>query len=319
MQKNIKIGCGIAAGLGCLCSIITVILLVALAWLLYIPLYSSRDTNQTNSSEVIGPNGVSQGFAIDPNTTAQDNDYSYQIGAYLRQVQQFPDQPRFKVNLDYTKMAPLTNPSATGSLWVGTVLDNNYFIQVGMMTSNQTDSDGSMQWNFFWEMWDDQNTYVAGLMKPMSSYGWNTNASNTFMMMCTNPSTGEWEFKVNDKVVGQTFTKSCALSEGDTYLFWELTTPQAHSESTTNNQLPTFGPFKLHDFEYWDGTTWLDVPSARLAYSYGPVSTSTQYDQVDVCPPYGAGADDLHDFIVGSTLDCELAGSLLWQSASTAE
>jgi len=304
MEKNTKIGCGIIAGLGCLFVVVIAVLGMMAAGIV---LYSSAAPDH-QGKEVIGADGVSQGFVIDPNDTIQSNDYAYQIGAYIRDTGRAPQAPGFSVAIDYSKIAPLARASDTGSLWLGSVLQNNYFIQVGMMTSDQRDSDGSMKWNYFWEMWDDQNRYIAGLMQPMSTFHWNVNSSNTFSMTCTDPTTGEWQFSVNDQVVGKTYTQSCATLMRRTYLFWELTTP-----TTDKSQLPEFGPFTFHNFQFWDGYNWVGVPQVELSYSYGPVSTTTSFDQASVCPPYGAATSMDRVFQVGSTLSCVSAGTRLWQ------
>lgn len=311
MQQDTKIGCALFSGIGCLVMLAFIALAMIGAWFVT---YTSIELGHRlpgmdhEQTEVIGNDGISQGFVIDPNSVSQSTDYAYQIGAYVRGVDSKTAEPAFRAAIDYSHIEPFKNADDVGSLWVGSALKNDYFIQLGMMTSQNKDDDGSMQWNYFWEMWDDQDRYVAGLMQPMSDFGWNQNASNTFALTCTDPATGEWQFTVNDQVVGKTYTKSCAVSIRNTYLFWELTTP-----TTEPNQLPVFGSFTFHDFTFWDGYNWLAVPQTELSYSHGPVSTSTSFNQAAVCPPYGAATSvDARLFQVGSGLDCLPAGTQLW-------
>lgn len=269
-------------------------------------LYTNVDTGE--NGELIAEDGTSLGFEADP---IDPDLYAYQIGAYSSQHFTDTDWPGLQVTLDYPKAPPMTNADDVGSLWVGAVLDNNYFIQVGMMSSTESDADGNMEWTYFWQMWDDQDNYKYGLQEAMSNYDWDQNAANTFTMTCQDPDKGEWEFWVNEEVVGKVSTGSCDMDIYNGQVFWELTTPTA---ATNKDALPEFGPFTLGEFEYWDGYDWQPIQSSDLSYSYGRIIDGTATDQASVCPPYGVKAmPGKEAFQVGSTLACLENGAVLWE------
>ncbi len=263
-------------------------------------------TPTSGEGEVIDDDGVSLGFEAEPISADL---YAYQVGAYSGQRFSDTGWPALRITLDYPEVPPLTDADDIGSLWVGVVLDNDYFIQVGMMSSTEADTQGNMRWNYFWQMWDDQDNYKYGLQEPMENYGWEANDTNQFTLTCQDPETGTWEFWVNDTVVGRTDTESCALDIYNSQVFWEMTTPK-----TANADLPTFGPFTFSDFEYWDGYDWQSVQSATLSYGYGQILAGTDKDQASVCPPYGAVSDSANKtFQAGTNLPCSAIDSVLWE------
>lgn len=266
------------------------------------------DLTELDSGELVDADGNSYGFAIEDGFVTDDL-YAYQIGAYANDDINIPEFAAYQFTMDYPHIKPLPDDD-TGSLWVGAVLDNNYFIQIGMMTTTETDADGNMVWSYFWEMWDDQDNYLYGLQDNMSYYGWDQNDSNVFNMSCVDPDTGTWEFWVNDTMVGQTNTGSCATHVTNSYIFYEMTT-----NKTDQATLPEFGPFTIGNFEYWDGYDWYPVEQGVLSYSYGRIVDGTVVDQDSVCPPYGATKlDDTpeRDFRVGSQVECLEYGAQLW-------
>lgn len=266
------------------------------------------DLEELETGELVDSEGNSYGFAIEEGFVADDL-YAYQIGAYAEDDVVIPEWAAFQFTSAYPKTRPLPE-NDSGSLWVGAVLDNDYFIQIGMMSTTRVDADGNMVWSYFWEMWDDQDNYLYGLQDDMTYYGWDQNATNIFNMSCVDPEQGTWEFWVNDTMVGRTNTGSCATQVTNSYVFWEMTTTK-----TDKALLPEFGPFTVGSFEYWDGYDWYPVEHATLSYSFGQVVNGTQVDQANVCPPYGAMAlDDTpeKDFRVGSTLSCLEQATQLW-------
>ncbi|MBI2415871.1 MAG: hypothetical protein HYV33_04395 [Candidatus Kerfeldbacteria bacterium] len=319
-----KLGCAIFAGCGCLALIALVVAAIG-GWYFYNQSQTSNldnmdgwdqfledDTATVDSNEQFDVDGTSRGFAIADGFVSDDL-YAYQIGAYADVKQMDTDWPALRFTLDYpTGVPPMASANDSGSLWTGVVLDNNYFIQLGMISSDQADADGSMQWNYFWEMWDDHDNYVYGLQVPMSDTGWNTNPANTFTLTCQDPTTGDWEFWVNDEVVGRTNTGDCALQLRNVHLFWELTTT-----TIDTSQLPTFGPFTLRDLEFWDGFAWAPIKRATLSYSYGRIVDGTSVDQNSVCPPYGAElyTGETAGFRAGSGLNCLPQDTTLWSGA----
>lgn len=266
-------------------------------------LYNNADTTETG--ELVAEDGTSLGFAADP---IDPSLFAYQIGAYSNQHFSDTKWPGLQVTLDYPKVEPMHDAEDVGSLWIGAVLDNDYFIQIGMMSSTEVDAEGHMRWNYFWQMWDDQNNYKYGLQEPMDAYDWDKNLANTFTMTCQNPEEGEWEFWVNDEVVGKVSTGNCAMDIYNSQIFWELTTPR-----TDKATLPQFGPFTLGQFEYWDSYDWQPVQSGELSYSYGRILDGTVNDQASVCPPYGAEPAGKHSFQAGSSVICAADGSVVWE------
>lgn len=264
------------------------------------------NSTTAGNGEVIAADGTSLGFKADP---ISPDLYAYQVGAYSSQHFSDTDWPALRLTLDYPQVEPMTDANDVGSLWVGAILDNNYFIQIGMMSSTATAADGHMAWNYFWQMWDDQDHYLYGLEEPMSTYDWDQNATNTFTMTCQDPATGTWEFWVNDEVVGKTSTGQCDFDVYNGHVFWELTTSK-----TNQADLPTFGPFTLGKFQYWDGYDWKPVQSATTSYGYGRIIDGTTNDVGGVCPPYGIQAGpDKRSFQAGSTLTCLENGAVLWE------
>lgn len=298
--KRIGMGCSVAAGCGCL-SIIALAVISGLGAVLYL---STRpvDTHNLNS------NGASLGFPITPDFVSPDL-YTYQVGAFAAPNVLLP-QPAFQVNLTYPQLKPGTfSAGDTGSFWLGAILDNDYFVQVGMISTQQFDVDGSLQWDYFWEMWDDQNVYRYGLEAPMSNYQWNERRDNTFTLRCIDPATGKWEFSVNDVVVGTTNTTNCATDLRNANVFWEITT-----QNNSSAHLPTVGPFQMTKFRYADdGVTLQPVLRATASYSYGRIVDGAEVDQANVCPPYGAAPLlAVRGAQFGSGLDCLEQGSFLW-------
>lgn len=338
-EKKSKTGCYIFGGLGCLWLFIVVALAAIglgyyfyqeyqddLYWNAY---YNSDDSNYnynwdanlntnidttnsdtfddstvTESGELIAADGTSLGFAADP---IDPDLYAYQAGAYSSQHYTGTDWSAVRITLDYPKVLPMSDPNDDGSLWVGLVLDNDYFVQIGMNSSTETDSNGNMQWDYFWQMWDDQDNYKYGLQEPLENYGWHDGEPNTFTITCQDPETGEWEFWVNDTTVGKTNTGSCAMDVYNAHIFWELTT-----KKTDKADLPTFGPFTISNFEYWDGYDWQPVTGVTASYGYGRVEDGTTSNQALVCPPYGVEAGPKKSIKVGSTVGCSEANQPLW-------
>ncbi|EKD76481.1 MAG: hypothetical protein ACD_43C00095G0002 [uncultured bacterium] len=262
------------------------------------------NTTVSDSGEIIGDDGVSLGFAADP---IDPDLYAYQAGAYANQHFSDTKWSAVRITLDYSKVAPMADDNDSGSLWVGVTLDNDYFIQIGMNSSTKTDSNGNMRWNYFWQMWDDKDNYKYGLQEPLENYDWHENASNTFTLTCQDPDTGEWEFWVNGTVMGKTNTGSCAMDVNNSHIFWELTT-----DKTEQAELPTFGPFTISNYEYWDGYDWQPVTSAITSYGYGKVIDGTESNQTAVCPPYGIEAGPKKTLILGSTVSCLPDNQEIW-------
>ncbi|MDP3970986.1 MAG: hypothetical protein Q8P90_04810 [bacterium] len=267
--------------------------------------YDSVDA--LDNGELVDEDGSSLGFSIDENVVTDDL-YAYQVGAYADVDSSDTEWPAVRFTVDELENTPPLSEGNDGSLWVGALLDNDYFIQIGLMAMDDSDGDGNAEWGYFWEMWDDQDNYLYGLQEPLVSNDWDTSESNSFSMTCQDPVEGEWEFWVNDVVVGKTYTGSCDLALRNSYIFWELTTNEPGKDN-----LPEFGPFTIGGFEFWDGYTWAPITSAYLSYSYGLVKDGTLIDKESVCPPYGAEAIDGKDsFKVGSDLECLELYSDLW-------
>jgi len=82
---------------------------------------------------------------------------------------------------------------------------------------------------------------------------------------------------------------------------------------TAKAELPSFGPFTLGQFEYWDGYDWLPVEKTVLSYSYGRIVDGTKVDQDSVCPPYGAELVTGEAVRFGSGLTCLPNDTVLWE------
>lgn len=268
--------------------------------------YSTLET--TEDGEVIGNDGTSYGFEIGDDFVDEDL-YAYQAGAYADMDGPNTDWSALRVTIDNPKTTLPLNEAHTGSLWVGAILDNNYFIQIGMMSSGGANVEGKMDWSYFWEMWDDNDVYKYGLREPLANYAWDENDSNTFTMTCQDPETGKWEFWINDVTVGTTYTENCDLDLRNSYIFWEMT-----STEQDGSKIPAFGPFTLYDFEYWDGYTWQPIEQTYASYSAGKVVDGTSIDQAAVCPPFGiAPLEDKDGIIAGSTVPCTEYNTTLWK------
>lgn len=296
-------GCLLLAGFGCLGLLAIFGLLIAGIILALVA--------STSTAEPINYNynyNTNQNYGIENIQPLSATAQAYQIVAYPEFSYSTWTYPSIQAKLPYAKTTPLTDGDY-GHLWVGAKLDNGYFIQVGMASSNTVDAEGNMEWNYFWEVWNDQNEYIYGYQDAMAEEGWDANADNTFSLTCQNPDAGTWEFWVNEQVVGTTTTGDCAVNLHNASVTWELVT-----EQTPGGTLPTFGPFQLGQMQYWDGYNWLDVPGATLTYGYGYIKNGTARDQASVCPPYGvtAAAKGSSLFSAGSGLTCLEQGAQLW-------
>lgn len=269
--------------------------------------YNTNNTN-TTSEQILDVDGTSLGFKIQDGFVTDDL-YAYQVGAFAQESDATDiEWPAFRFTVDFPEdTLPMGSEADTGSLWVGSELDNGYFVQVGMMSSTEAEADGTMSWNYFWEMWDDQDVYQFGLQDDLASYI-TDGADPVFTLTCQDPATGEWEFWVNDTTVGKTYTGSCDTSLESSYVFWEMTT-----DKTDKAALPTFGPFTVKNFEYWDGYEWGPVEHTNASYSYGRIVDGTTRDQASVCPPYGAESIPNEKGIrFGSGVGCAQIDTQLW-------
>lgn len=267
--------------------------------------YDDLDYDYDDVIEDTTDDTVNEGIAI---TDALPEDaYAYQVIAYPTDTFSSAEYPAVQATIENVAVQPLQNPDDSVFIWVGATLDNDYFIQVGMSSSQTVDDVGNMVWNYFWEMWDDQGNYLYGYQELLSAYGWDKNTENKFTITCQDPATGQWEFWVNDEVVGTTNTESCALDVVNTSLVWELVTEKPAGDA----DLPTFTPTRLHAMQYWDGYDWIDVTAATLTYGYGLVNIGTESDPASVCPPYGAAALS-KGFKAGSDLECLPGDAELW-------
>lgn len=321
--KKSNWGCIIIGGLGCLWLLVMAALVVGVIiyfvtadqekatdyddWFETVDDYTNTndtidydDTTNTNTDE-------NRGFAItDP---LSEVDAAYQVIAYPTTSYTDSEYPGVQATIENIDVPPLSNLDDSVFVWVGATLLNGYFIQVGMSSSQTTDDSGNMEWNYFWEMWDDQDNYLYGYQEPMSVYGWDNNKENTFTITCQDPASGEWEFWVNEQVVGTTNTGSCDMDVADTSLVWELTTAALPGDAA----LPEFTATDLTNMEYWDGYDWVPVDGATLTYGYGLIKDGTEVDPASVCPPYGVTLLS-NGFSVGSGLECLSDGVELWSS-----
>lgn len=266
----------------------------------------NEELTPDENGQLFDSDGVSHGFEID--STNSSDLYAYQVGAFADMDGPNTEWPSFRFTLDLPDdVAPMTDEADTGSLWVGTSLDNGYFIQVGAMSTNYADENGNMDWNYFWEVWDDQDNYLYGLQDDLSLY--ETENDPSFTLTCQDPATGDWEFWVNDEIVGKANTGDCSTTLRNAYVFWEMTT-----DKTSKEALPGFGPYTFKNFEYWDGYDWQPVEKTYVSYSYGSVAEGTQRDQDNVCQPYGAEAvagERAARF--GSGLGCMPMDTVIWE------
>lgn len=319
--KKSNWGCYLIGGLGCLWIVVMIGLLVG-AIVYFVYKEESDITEVDDWFETVNTNlDTNLNINLDTNTNSDsdtnygiaitdplsDIDAAYQVIAYPTTTYIDSEYPGIQATIENVDVPPLTNADDSVFIWVGATLLNDYFIQVGMSSSDTVDENGNMQWNYFWEMWDDQDNYLYGFQDPLSTYGWDNNKENTFTISCQDPATGEWEFWINDEVVGTTNTGSCAMDVADTSLVWELTSPTKPGDET----LPKFLPTNLTDMQYWDGYDWVDVESATLTYGYGLIKEGTEIDPASVCPPYGVELL-ANGFSVGSDLECLPDGAELW-------
>ncbi len=267
--------------------------------------YEYDDTYYDDVVEDTTDADVNEGIAItDP---LPDDTYAYQVVAYPTDSFTAAEYPAVQATIENIDMQPLQNPGDNEFVWIGATLENGYFVQVGILSSQTVDDEGNMEWSYFWEMWDDEDNYLYGYSEPLSTNGWDENTENVFTISCQDPTTGQWEFWVNDVVVGTTNTESCDLDVSNTSLVWELVTTTPAGDAA----LPTITPIRLHTMQYWDGYDWIDVAEATLTYGYGLVSVGTESDPASVCPPYGAEALK-KGFKAGSGLECLPSAAALW-------
>ncbi len=268
--------------------------------------YTNLNDNYNYNTNYNNDNSSNTGFqnTAELSATAQ----AYQLVAYPGLSYNSWSYPSIQATIPYAKTRTLSDGDY-GHLWVGAKLDNGYFIQVGMASSDAVDADGNMIWDYFWEVWNDQNEYIYGYQSAMTENAWDQNAENTFSITCQDPDSGTWEFWVNQLTVGTTTTGDCGMDLTNASLTWELVT-----DKTPGQALPKFGPFQLGPMEYWDGYDWLAVPDATLTYGYGYIKDGTVVDQASVCPPYGATAAAAGQsvFSAGATLSCLSQGAQLW-------
>lgn len=262
----------------------------------------------TTTEQLLDDDGTSLGFKINDGFVTNDL-FAYQVGAYAQGTEVADNEwPGYRFTVDFPEdMLPMDDEADTGSIWVGSDLDNGDFVQVGMMSSTEAEADGTMSWNYFWEMWNDQDVYQYGLQDDLAPY-LNSDTDPVFTLTCQDPATGEWQFWINDVTVGKTYTGSCDTKLENSYVFWELTT-----NKTDKTTLPNFGPLTLKNFEYWDGYAWTPVEHAKTSYSYGRIVDGTVLDQASVCPPYGVMsnvAEKTAQF--GSGVGCTAIDARLW-------
>ncbi len=317
MEKKDRKGLWIFGGLGCLWLVGTFFLAaIAIGYYIYNesqqPSYYYDDYydysyNDNANAPLTDTDGASLGFEIQDGFVSDDL-YAYQVGAYVNMEDPATDWPAYRFTVDLQDVPLMLDEADTGSLWVGTILDNDYFVQVGMMSSIDADADGNMAWNYFWEMWDDQDVYRYGLQNDLAPYL--TEEDPTFTLTCQDPDAGEWQFWVNDELVGKTYTDgSCSNTITSSFIFWEMTT----DKPSDGLEIPEFGPYTLKNFEYWDGYDWLPVESATASYSYGRVVDGTVRDQASVCPPYGLQpVEGERAMRVGFGIECLEQDATIW-------
>lgn len=297
-------GCLLISVLGCFGILVVIGMLATL--IVYFGIRQSKDDSYRYNYNA----NLNNNYNGNNQVTNQDfgDQRAYQIVAYPGNSYAEWSYPSIQTTIPYAKTAPLPTGDH-GYLWVGATLSNGYFVQVGMSTSERVDADGNMIWNYFWQVWDNNNTYLYGYEDYMTESDWDLNADNTFTLTCQNPDTGTWEFWVNQKTIGTASTGSCNMDLKNASVAWEVVTTK-----TPQDTLPTFGPFQIGTMEYWDGYSWLNVTNARLTYGYGLINEGTIADATSVCPPYGVAAaeDNSGFFTAGSTLSCLSPGELLW-------
>ena len=313
-------GCVLAGGVGCLILVLFVFALFLIGGIVAYFTMVSHDTvvprpiNNNYNTNYSG--NYNYDYNSNVNTSEIENltdpmeQYSdlnaYQVYAYPTSHIALTSYPSIRATIEHQEMSPLVEGDH-GFLWVGAILDNGYFIQVGLITSQYLNENGTMQWDYFWEMWDDQGVYQEGEQASLDYQQWDENETNQFTLTCQDPNTGTWEFWVNGTTIGTVTTGDCNTNLDNVSLTWEVVT-----NKTPVDALPVFGPFKLNNLQYWDGEkNWYDVEEAGIGYGYGAVSEGTIQDQASVCPPYGAESLK-KGFLAGSTLSCLTSGELLW-------
>jgi hypothetical protein len=182
------------------------------------------------------------------------------------------------------------------SYWVGSILNNGAFVQVGyyngLTTTNQY---YCCAW--FYEYFPAGNTNSPPIIGPAGSAG-PIGSWHTYTMNYTG--SGVWSFYMDNQYLGSSPTQGQQyyLGPGDTNSGSHPAAVLAEVAQTTSNN-DVIGPAEFKNFMYETSTTpWQQVPVGKVHIGYGATSS------MNLANPYTAsevfGKQD--DFLTGSNL-----------------
>jgi hypothetical protein len=198
------------------------------------------------------------------------------------------------------------------SYWVGSILANGAFVQVGyyngLTTTNQY---YCCAW--FYEYFPAGNTNSPPIIGPAGSAG-PIGSWHTYTM---NHTSGVWSFYMDNQFLGSSPTQGQQyyLGPGDTDSGSHAPAVLAEVAQTTSNT-DTIGPAEFKDFMYETSTSpWQKVPVGKVHIGYGATSSMSLPNPYSVAEVSGKQ----NDFLTGSyipypgTDDC---GNLAYYSSS---
>ncbi|HYY91921.1 MAG TPA: hypothetical protein VE955_08025, partial [Candidatus Dormibacteraeota bacterium] len=162
------------------------------------------------------------------------------------------------------------------SYWVGTILANDAFVQVGYL-NEPTTTNHYYCCAWFFEYFPPGNTNSPPIIGPSGSAGpigsWHTYSMN----YNASAGVGVWSFYMDDKYLGSSPTSGQLyyLGSGDSNSGTH--SPAALSEvaeTTVNTDI--IGPAEFKNFQYETSpSSWNDVPTGHVHWGYGATSSTS--------------------------------------------
>lgn len=182
------------------------------------------------------------------------------------------------------------------SYWVGSILNNGAFVQVGyyngLTTTNQY---YCCAW--FYEYFPAGNTNSPPIIGPAGSAGpigsWHTYAMNY-------TGSGVWSFYMDSQYLGSSPTQGQQyyLGPGDTNSGSHAAAVLAEVAQATSNT-DTIGPAEFKNFQYETSTSpWQQVPIGKVHIGYGATSSMNLSNPYSATEMFG----NQNDFLTGSDL-----------------
>jgi hypothetical protein len=230
--------------------------------------------------------GVSNALTSDP--------YWFQQGAQGRTTPACETCDSFAARVTISTVSDNVNNDAH-SYWVGSILANDAFVQVGYLNGlTTTNQYYCCAW--FYEYFPAGNTNSPPIIGPPGSAG-PIGSWHTYSMNYTG--NGEWSFYMDDQYLGSSPAagQQYYLGSGDDNSGNHAVAALSEVAQTTVNT-DIIGPAEFIKFQYQNaGTTgWTDVPNAVVHWGYGATSSTNLPNPYNAVEIVGVP----NDFLTGS-------------------